>query len=388
MDWRAFLKSFDYVLALAVIGLGAFGIIMIYTATNAPAIFPSVVNSDGGLWRDQRMFVISGTFLMLGFAFIDYRFISRFYIYIYIVMIFLLVAVLIVGGDDGTGTARWFRIYIPFFRTIGIQPSEFAKVFIVIFLAKLLDVKKDRFNHIFWLVPIFASIGVTLFLVMQQNALSATLVILFISGVVVFTAGLYYRTIAISLVLILPLLLIVWFDIQRSEPLFVTRILDDYQWSRIETFFSAEPDPDRIHQVQGSLYAIATGGLFGKGFMNNTHVIVGHNDFIFSVVAEQFGFVGAAAVLGVMALIIIKCILIALKADDLKGRLIAAGVAGMLIFEVFVNVGVATDLLPTTGMAFPFLSYGGSIMWVHMMAIGMVLNIGLPREKSMFEKED
>jgi rod shape determining protein RodA len=174
----------------------------------------------------------------------------------------------------------------------------------------------------------------------------------------------------------------------RAEPLFMNRILSAYQWDRVETFFSDEPDPDKFMQIQGSLYAIGSGGLRGKGFLNNEHVIYGHNDLISSVVAEQFGFVGCAVLLGVVALVIIKCIFIALRADDLQGRLIAAGVAGMLIFEVFVNVGVATDMLPATGMAFPFLSYGGSIMWVHMIAIGMVLNIGLPRAKSMFEKDN
>jgi rod shape determining protein RodA len=162
-------------------------------------------------------------------------------------------------------------------------------------------------------------------------------------------------------------------------------ILTSYQWERVEAMVLAEPDPDTVQQVEGSLYAIATGGLWGKGFLNNGYVIYGQNDLIFSVIAEQFGFVGCAVVLGVMALVIIKCIFIALRADDLQGRLIAAGVAGMLIFETFVNVGVVTALLPTTGIAFPFLSYGGSIMWAHMIAIGIVLNIGLPRAKSMFE---
>jgi rod shape determining protein RodA len=213
------------------------------------------------------------------------------------------------------------------------------------------------------------------------------MVILFVSLVILFTGGLYYRTILLSVILVAPLVLIVWFDIQRAEPLFMKNVLSAYQWERVETFLNPEPDPDAFLQIQGSLYAIGSAGLRGKGFMNNTHVIYGHNDLIFSVIAEQFGFIGCAVLLSVMALIIVKCILIALKADDLSGRLIAAGVAGMLIFEVFVNVGVAMDMLPATGMAFPFLSYGGSIMWVHMAAIGMVLNIGLPRVKPMFDKK-
>jgi len=143
---------------------------------------------------------------------------------------------------------------------------------------------------------------------------------------------------------------------------------------------------DHFRQTQQSLYAISTGGLTGSGFLNNVHVIHGHNDFVFSLVANQFGFAGAAVLLGVTTLIIARCIIIGLKAEDMEGRLIATGVAGMLIFETFVHVGVTTNLLPNTGMPFPFLSFGGSMIWVHMMAIGVVLNVGLPRERSLFDE--
>jgi len=113
----------------------------------------------------------------------------------------------------------------------------------------------------------------------------------------------------------------------------------------------------------------------------------GHNDFVFSLVAEQFGFIGAAVLLAVIAFVIFKCIRIGQRAQDMEGRLIATGVAGMLIFETFVHVSVTTNLLPNTGMPFPFLSFGGSMIWVHMIAMGMVLNVALPRKRSMFDDE-
>jgi rod shape determining protein RodA len=355
---------------------------MIYAATNT-GYTPRFAN----LYIGQRMYVITGAVLMLLFAVIDYHVITRYYILIYALCVGLLVLVLFIGADDATGTARWIWITIPGIVQISIQPSEFAKIFMILFLAKLIDARKEIFNHILILALILVSVAVPVVLIQMQPSLSSSLVVTFIALIILFTGGLYYRTIIVGLALILPLVMVVWFDIQRAEPLFMKTILADYQWERIETLFLAEPDPDAVLQLEGSLYAIATGGLRGKGFMNNGHVIYGQNDLIFSVVAEQFGFVGCTVVLGVVALIIIKCILIALRADDLQGRLIAAGVAGMLIFETFVNVGVATGLLPTTGVAFPFLSHGGSIMWVHMIAIGIVLNIGLPRTKSMFETE-
>jgi rod shape determining protein RodA len=385
LEAKRFLKSFDYTLALAVIGLGVFGILMVYAATNGPAAPVSVVFSDGGRWRDQLMFIISGTVMMLVFSVIDYRFIARFYIYIYALMIVALVLVLIIGGDDGTGTARWFRFQVPRLGVIGIQPSEFSKVFIIIFLAKLLDVLKERFNHILWLGVISIAVAAPLVMVMRQNALSATLVILFISLVVIFTAGLYYRTILIGTGLIVPIGMALWYDLQREAPLFIHRILQPYQLGRIRTQLDPyAANPDDLWQLEGSLHAIGTGGLSGHGFMNHPHVALGHNDFIFSVAASQFGFVGAAVLLGVIALIIVKCIIIALRAEDVTGRLIAAGVAGMIIFETFVHVGVAIGLLPVTGMPLPFMSSGGSMIWGHMVAIGIVLNIAQPRKKPMF----
>ncbi|MCL2604713.1 MAG: FtsW/RodA/SpoVE family cell cycle protein [Defluviitaleaceae bacterium] len=385
MGIKDFFKSFDYLLAAAVIAVSVFGIVMIYAAANGPATPLSVVFSDGGLWRNQMMFVISGTVMMLVFACVDYRFIARFYVYIYVAMVAALILVLIIGGDDGTGTARWFRFTVPFFGVVGIQPSEFSKVFIIIYLAKLLDVTKERFNHIIWLGLILLTVSAPLALVMRQNALSATLVILFISLVVLFTAGLYYRTIIIGLALLVPAGLAVWYDLQRAAPLFIHRILQPYQLLRIRTTLNLDAaHPDHVQQLQESLYAIGTGGLTGRGFLQNPHVIFGHNDFIFSVAASQFGFVGAAGLLGVIALIIIKCIYVALRAEDMTGRLIAAGVAGMIIFETFVHVGVAVGILPVTGMPLPFMSSGGSMIWGHMMAMGIVLNVSLPRKKSMF----
>jgi rod shape determining protein RodA len=380
--WVQTLLSFDYLLAVAVVALAVFGVFMVYAATNTGAT-PRVAN----LFISQRMFVITGTALMLIFAVIDYRFVTRFYLLIFAVCVALLVLVLIIGADDATGTARWIRVPIPGFGAQSLQPSEFAKLFMIIFLAKFIDKRKDSFNHFLMLGIILICIVLPVLLIQRQPSLSASMVIIFTSLVILFTGGLYYRTIFTGIVLVVPLALVVWFDMLRAEPLFITRILSEYQWERVATHLNPVAGSNEFFQIQGSLYAIGSAGLWGKGFLNNGHVIHGHNDLIFSVVAEQFGFVGCAALLGVTALIIIKCILIALRADDMQGRLIAAGVAGMLIFEVFVNVSVATAMLPATGMAYPFLSYGGSIMWVHMMAVGMVLNVGLPRAKSMFETE-
>ena len=389
MNWKQVLKSYDYFLALATIGIGIFSVIMVYASIHADAIPASVTADHYILWTRQRVFIITGGILMLALSLIDYHYITRFYIYIYGLMIALLVLVLIIGADDATNVARWLWIPFPVVGWLSMQPSEFAKIFMIIAMAKFLDINRERFNRPLWLGLVLAAIAVPVFLVIRQPSLSAAMVILSIALVVLFVGGLYYRTILVGLALLAPIGVMVWFDMQRAEPLFLTRFLGDFQWRRIEIFLDPTLCVDAFRQTQGSLYAIGTGGLTGRGFMNNPFVILGHNDFIFSVVASQFGFVGAVLLLASIAFIIVRCILIALRAVDLEGRLIAAGVAGMLIIETFFHVGVATNLLPNTGMPFPFLSYGGSMIWVHMIAIGIVLNVGLPRKpKSIFEDDE
>jgi rod shape determining protein RodA len=388
MDWKRVLRSYDYFLAVAVIALGIFGVVMIFTAVHADAVPNWITVRDGGLWTRQRMFIISGALLMIGFSLVDYHWVTRFYIYIYGLMVVLLVVVRLIGADDATGVARWIWVPIPFIGDLSMQPSEFAKIFIIIFLAKFLDFHRDRFNKPAWLGLVLALIIFPVVLVFMQPSLSASMVVLSISLTILFVGGLYWRTILISFAVLAPLGVVIWFDLRREVPIIVTRILGEFQWRRIESFL--RPDYVDIwarYQTERSLYAIGTGGLTGRGFLDTPYVILGHNDFIFSVAAAQFGFVGASILLGVTAFVIFRCIMIARKAVDMEGRLIAAGVAGMLIFETFFHVGVATDLLPNTGMPFPFLSYGGSMIWVHMIAIGIVLNVGLPRKpKSIFSE--
>jgi len=375
------LKSFDYLLALSVIGVSIFGVMMIYTSANHVGMPVRLAAAFGGLWRQQRVFIITGGILMLVFACIDYRYITRLYLVIYGFMMVLLIAVMLIGADDGTGTARWLPIPAPIIGPISLQPSEFSKLFMILFLAKLLDIKNEVFNHILWLALVLVLIAVPVYLVFEQPSLSAALVVLSVSLVILFTAGLKIRYILLGVLVITPILVLLWFDLQREYPIILGSILRDYQLTRIQTAISPTPDPDAAWQIAESMRAIASGGLTGQGFMNNSiYLIFAHNDLIFSVVAEQFGFAGGAALIGVMLFMVVKCMIIGLRAIDMQGRLIAVGVAGLILIETFVHVGVVTGLLPTTGMPFPFMSYGGSMIWVHMIAMGIVLNIGLRRD--------
>ena len=382
------IKSYDYLLAILVVAIGVFGIFMVYAFANGENTPISTNAMFGHLWTRQRIYIISGAVLMVGVSFVDYHWITKFYWLIYVFMMALLLIVMAIGADDGTNVARWIRIPLPGLPDISMQPSEFAKLFMILFLAKFLDVRKERFNHILWVGLVLVLIAVPVFLVMEQPSLSASLVVFSLSLTILFVAGLYWRTIIAGVFLISPAIVLIWLDLQRYEPLVLTRLLGAFQWRRIEAWRNPILGSDEFMQTQQSLYAISSGGLTGRGYLNNVHVIHGHNDFIFSIVANQFGFLGAAILLGVIGLIIARCIIIALRAKDMQGRLIAAGVAGMLIFETFVHVSVATNLLPNTGMPFPFLSFGGSMIWVHMLAIGVVLNVGLKRKKKMFEEDE
>jgi rod shape determining protein RodA len=376
-------RRFDYWLAAAVIGLSVFGLMLINSVGVQQARY-------GGLFAQQRFYVITGVVLLVAFALIDYRFILRFYIAIYGLCMLLLVVVFLIGADDFTNTARWLRVPIGTF-TLSLQPSEFAKIFLIIALSGFIYKLDKEFNKPHWLLVYIALVTAPVTLIILQPSLSAGLVSVAIAVTVLFAGGLYYRTIFAGIALLTPAAALLYFDAMRETPAIITRILrEDYQWLRIQLFLDPSLDPEKAMQLERSLRAIGTGGLFGKGYMNNEVVVFqGHNDFIFAVAAEQFGFVGGVALLGVIGFVIVRCMLIAYRATDMPGRLIAAGVAGMLLFETFVNVGVATSILPITGMPFPFLSYGGTSMWVHMALIGMVINVKMAKLKqSMFSSDE
>ena len=345
---------------------------MIYSTTIAASMPELIRHRFGNLWINQFIHVLTGLFVLLFFSIINLKWLSKYYLYIYLFMILLIFIAIATGVDDATQTARWIRGSL-FGIRLSMQPSEFSKVFIIIFLAKFLE--KD-FNNPKKLLILAVLVLLPVVLIWSQPSLSASLVILFISLVIVFIAGLKRSTILIIFAFILPLIMLLLLDINSDEPKIITFLLADYQWERVySTLLNPQPGTDAFRQTEGSIRAIQNGGLLGVGFLNNSYVIFGFNDFVFSAVAEQFGFIGSIFTLGLIGFIIVKCLNIAGCAKSRFEKLIASGVAGMLIFETFVNTGVALGILPNTGMPFPFLSYGGSMIWSHMMAIGLVINI-------------
>jgi rod shape determining protein RodA len=363
-QWR----SFDFALLLLVLLFAAFGVLMVGEATSF----------ESSTFSHQQLFYASGICVMIVTALVDYRFIGRFYLPLYAVIIGLLIFCLTLPADQSK-TQRWIDL-----GAFTIQPSEFTKLFMIIFLSRLIDKKKETFNNILVLSLILLTIAVPVALIMKQPALSAGMVVIFISVCIIFSAGLKARYIVAAVLIITPIIIIFVWDLQNEERVIINKLLG-YQVKRIDAFLNPTVDSDAVYQTNYSMQAIGAGQLTGKELDIASRVPHSSNDFIFAVIGERFGFTGCSAVLIAMFAIIIKCVLIANRAVDLQGKLICMGVAGMLAFQTFANVGVATAIIPNTGMPFPFLSSGGSAMWVNMAAIGLALNVGMLRNKSVFE---
>ena len=376
MSIRREWQSFDYILLLIACGFALFGVFMVGAAL-------SYMNPTGlpVRYTSQKLFFATGLLVLTAAAIVDYHFIARFYWLIYACMVILLLIVMAISSNDPTNTARWIRIGEHF----AIQPSEFSKIFVIVFLAKFIDKYQASINNIYILAIIMALLVIPVVLILKQPALSACMVIAFIGACMIFASGLKARYILISILIITPLVCLFMWDLNNKERVFIDKILGTYQVSRIDTYLNPERDSEEFYQTNASLTSLGSGMLKGKGYREGKYIPMGDNDFIFSVIGEQFGFIGCAGILLTLFIIVVKCLLTANRAQDMLGRLIAVGVAGKLSFEVFVNVGVATAILPNTGMPFPFLSSGGSSMWVNMACIGLVLNVGLFKTKSIFK---
>jgi rod shape determining protein RodA len=378
MFTKKYFKSFNFSLVILVTILVVFGIIAIGSAIHIN------LGEDASDRNSQIFFFSIGFILMLIVTFIDYNFIGKFYLLIYIFNILLLIAVLVFGTRVNDAT-RWIRI-----GGVGIQPSEFSKVMMIIAIAKLIDKKKDDINNIFVLIMVMVFGLIPVLLIQKQPSLSASLVIVAILIIMIFVAKISYKyVITVGALGIGGIAFVLW-DIQRQSPILVNKILRPFQITRILTILSPEAHTSTsYYQTQKSMSAIGSGQLYGKGLYQGTlnqlsYLPEPHNDFIFSVIGEEFGFVGCSVILGLLFLIIVKCIIIAVKAEDFYGRCIAIGIAGMFAFQTFVHVGVTTGFLPNTGMPLPFVSYGGSSLWTNMIAIGLVLNVGIKRSKTLF----
>ncbi|MCL1997040.1 MAG: FtsW/RodA/SpoVE family cell cycle protein [Defluviitaleaceae bacterium] len=373
------LLSIDYLMVVLICGLCVFGIIVIGSVTNIH------INPNSSLHAQQQFAFVSGLIMFFVFSLINHKLLAKLYWPIYGFNLLLLVLTYFFG----TGAANVNRGLMISFggAQFGIQPSQYAKIFMILFLAGFIDKYKEKINNIFVLLGLAGLIAVPVYLIFQQPSLSASMVVLLISATMLFLGGLSYKYIFTALSAIIPAGALFYLDLSRGQGNFILidRLISDFQIRRLLEFIG---DPG--FQTLQARTALGSGQLSGRGLYNGIINQMGilpeaHNDFIFAVIGEEFGFIGANIVLFVILILIIKCLLISHFADTLVGMLIAAGVCGMLFFQTFIHVGVVTNILPNTGITLPFVSYGGSSMWVLMISMGIVMNIHITNKQ--FSKE-
>ena len=350
MDIKKYLQNLDWWLVGAVCLLSLFGLICIASATRI-----NLGESPANVIK-QGVFFLIGIALMVIAANADYEYISQFTIPLYIVNILLLVTVLLVGSES-KGATRWIAL-----GPLTIQPSEFAKVIMIFCLAKVITERQKQISDLKTIGFLCVYTGIPLLLIQKQPALSASLVLVAIFCIEIFIAGLDWRIIRNVLVVTVPIVALILFDVSREHPLFTDKILAEHQFNRILSFVDPSRDASLYYQTEKSISAIGSGKFLGKGLFHGTlnqlsYLPEPHNDFIFSILAEELGFVGCAVVLILFAVFIWRGVLIAMKAPDMFGSLIAIGITSLVAIQVIINVAVVTSSMPATGMPLPFFSY-------------------------------
>jgi len=365
---RRLLRNLDFVTIGTVSLLIVISLVIIGSAThiNTP--------SDDRYWYVQRqgLFAVMNIIIIFVVLNFDYKILGKIATSLYGINLLMLLAVMFVG-HSALGAQRWIQL-----GPISLQPSEFSKLIMIIALADLLDKKKDRLYSFKDIIPIFLYVGIPFLLVLKQPDLGTALVFLAILFGMLFVAGIRTKHLMIIFGSALAFMPIFW------------HFLKDYQKMRLTVFMDPNVDPlgSGYHIIQSKI-AIGSGMLFGKGLFGGTQSQLNflpenHTDFIFAVIGEELGFVGAVFILLLYFILLFRGIKIAGSARDNFGTLLATGITSMLVFHVLVNVGMTAGIMPVTGIPLPLMSYGVSALTTNMISIGILLNIYMRRQKIMF----
>jgi len=362
IDRRLFL-NFDWTLLAIVISISIIGLLNIYSTG-----FSFGDGRQAPLYMKQAQWIALGlVFMIIAFS-IDYRSISRYAYLIYGGSLILLIAVFLIG-NEARGSQRW--ISLPGF---SLQPSELMKLTLILALARYFDdYKASESYRLRDLAIPMAITAVPFLLIMKQPDLGTALVLLIIFVSLSFFIGIKWKSLLLGSSVCLLLAPLTWF------------FLKDYQKERILTFLSPERDPlgSGYHIIQ-SMIAIGSGGIFGKGFLKGTQTQLKflpeqQTDFIFSVYAEEWGFLGGMVLVFLFLSLVLWGLKIALHSRDYLGTLIAYSITIFIFWELFINMGMVLGILPVVGIPLPFLSYGGSSMIVMMTSIGLLMNVSMRR---------
>jgi rod shape determining protein RodA len=368
MARRAPIRHIDPTLILATAMLAAYGAVMIYSATASK-------QEDAGLdpalfLKRQLLFIGIGLALLIGASLFDYRHLSTFSPIIYGLALVGLVVVLTPLGEVVQGARRWISLG-PF----QIQPSELAKLAVIMALGAFLAIRKGEMNMLS-VAAACAIVAVPVALIFLEPDLGTASVFLFVLMAMLLIGGAKLRHFGVLFVVgVVAIAAVLQFG-----------LLEDYQIDRITAFLDENPDvQSEGFQLTQSKIAIGSGGLEGKGFQTERtqtaldFIPEQHTDFIFTAVGEQLGFIGSATLLALFAFLIWRALRIAAIARDLFGTLLAGGIAAMWTFQLFVNVGMTMGIMPLTGITLPFISYGGSSLLINFIAAGLLLNVHMRR---------
>ena len=364
MRTPSFWRNFDYTLFFAVATLIVFGLLMIRSAT-FDAIDPELQTRVS----DQVLYAVIGVGLMFGLAAVDYRMLGGLSLWLYLIMCILLVLVLALGVVGDAGAQRWINL------GIRIQPSEIGKIFIIITLGTYLQKRHTEIGNLRVLGGSILHLAIPAGLVFIQPNLGKTIVFGVIWFALVWSAGLRIKHIMTFVLVFLV-----------AAPVLYSQ-MKPYQQSRITTFLNPEGDPQAFYNIRQAVISIGSGGLLGKGYaapsgQNRLRFLrVRHTDFIFSVIAEEFGMVGGFAVIAVIGVVIMRILRGARLASDPLGSMICYGVASIIFFQTFVSVGMNLQMLPVTGLTLPFVSSGGTSLLSLMMGIGLAESVIIRRRR-------
>lgn len=355
------LEDYDLTIMLMAIALTCFGVVMVYSASSVMA---AKRFHDGFFFlKRQGLFAIIGFAIMLTVMRVDYHVWKQVAVPALLLCLVLLGVVLIpsIGGKVG-GSSRWIKL--PGFN---LQPSEMAKLALIMYMAYSLDKKQDKVKSLTsGFIPYMIVLMFLIGLLVLQPDLGGALTLAAVAMTMLFAAGTRLTYIFSMFLLALPLLA---YKLSRG-----------YHKSRIDAFLNPWSDPEgKGFQIIQSWLALGTGGVFGQGLGEGKQKLFylpeAHTDFILSVVGEELGFLGVAVIIGMFFLLVQRAMRISVAAPDTFGRFLALGIAVLFGIEATVNMGVVTGMLPTKGLALPFISYGGSSLLISLFAVGILLNI-------------
>lgn len=351
---------------------------VIITLMSAGAYLIRLVQTDDeSLFQKHLLGLAIGLVIAIFVSLVDYHFICKFYIILYIINLILLIMVKLFGKTINHAT-RWLVLGST---GIQIQPSELSKIILIIFLAMMFTMFEHKINNGYFIIFIVITTAIPTYLILSQTDLSSSMVIMFTFVMMIFVAGLSWKIIIPILVIGLPIFATLFWYVQQDYQ----ALLSPTQQERVLSILNPELYPEIMYQQDNSIQAIGSGQLYGKfldpsGVRGYDYVPISESDFIFSVLGEEFGFIGSCFIILLFAYIVYKCIMVAMRAPDRMGILLGIGISSMFMFQVFVNIGVATQILPNTGIPLPFLSSGLSGILSYMISIGIILNISIQRK--------